>query len=76
MSVLAVVLYHAGTIRRDGRLLTSGGRVIAVTAVGPDLGAASARSRWAADAIRFDGKQYRRDIGWRELARLAPPTTG
>jgi phosphoribosylamine---glycine ligase len=65
-----VVLYHAGTTRSKDRLLTSGGRVIAVTGTGPDLATAAARSRWAADSIRFEGKQYRSDIGWRELARL------
>jgi phosphoribosylamine---glycine ligase len=71
-----VVVYHAGTTVRDGRLLTSGGRVLAVTGRGPDLATAAARSRWAAEAVRFDGKQYRRDIGWRELARLVPPAVG
>lgn len=71
-----VAIYHAGTVLSDGRLLTSGGRVLAVTGRGADLAAAAARSRWAAEAIRFDGRQYRRDIGWRELARLAPPVAG
>jgi phosphoribosylamine--glycine ligase len=64
-----VVLYHAGT-RRDGdRLLTDGGRVLAVTAMADTLAEAARRSREAAAAIGFEGKQYRRDIGWRELAR-------
>jgi hypothetical protein len=43
-----------------------------VTGLGPDLATAAERSRWAAEAIRFDGKQYRRDIGWRELAAWRP----
>jgi phosphoribosylamine---glycine ligase len=64
-----VAIYHAGTTRRDGRLLTAGGRVLAVTARGPDLATAAERSRAAAEAITFDGRQYRRDIGWRELQR-------
>jgi phosphoribosylamine--glycine ligase len=43
--------------------------VLAVTAVAPSLAEAARSSRSAAAAITFDGKQYRRDIGWRELAR-------
>ncbi|CAN5745658.1 phosphoribosylamine--glycine ligase [soil metagenome] len=65
-----VVVCHAGTTLKDGRLVTNGGRVLAVTAIGADFAIASSRSREAADAIQFEGKQYRRDIGWRELARL------
>ena len=64
-----VVICHAGTRLSDGRLVTSGGRVLSVTAVAPDLATAAERSRSAAEAIRFEGKQYRRDIGWREIAR-------
>jgi phosphoribosylamine-glycine ligase len=41
-----------------------------VTGVGPDLATAAARSRDAAAAIHFAGRQYRRDIGWRELERI------
>jgi phosphoribosylamine--glycine ligase len=66
-----VHVYHAGTKRDDGRLVTDGGRVLMVTAIAPTLREAAERSRAAADAIRFEGKQYRRDIGWRELARNA-----
>lgn len=64
-----VIVFHAGTRRVDGELVSSGGRVLAVTAVADTLGGAAERSRAAADAIAFDGKQYRRDIGWRELQR-------
>lgn len=64
-----ISIYHAGTRLDDGTLLTDGGRVLAVTATAPTLAEAAARSREAAAAIRFDGAQYRRDIGWRELAR-------
>ena len=66
-----VRLFHAGTRLDGGRLVTDGGRVMAVTAVAPDTATAAARSRDAAEAIRFDGKQFRRDIAWRELARHA-----
>ncbi|HEX6587436.1 MAG TPA: phosphoribosylglycinamide synthetase C domain-containing protein, partial [Longimicrobiales bacterium] len=65
-----VIVFHAGT-RRDGdRLLTDGGRVLAVTGLGSSLHSAAARSREAAAAIEFDGKHFRHDIGWRELDRL------
>jgi phosphoribosylamine-glycine ligase len=66
-----IIVFHAGTRREDGRLLTSGGRVLAVTGVGRTLAEAAERSRAAAAAIEFDGKHYRRDIGWRELERGA-----
>ena len=66
-----VIVYHAGTALRDGSIITTGGRVLAVTGTAPTLQQAAERSRWAAAAIEFSGKQYRRDIGWRELARVA-----
>ncbi len=65
-----VLVFHAGTRREGERLLTDGGRVLSVTGLGSTLASAAARSREAADAIRFDGKHYRRDIGWRELERV------
>ncbi|HSJ09156.1 MAG TPA: phosphoribosylamine--glycine ligase [Longimicrobiales bacterium] len=68
-----VIVFHAGTVIRDGRLLTAGGRVLAVTGLGPDLETAARRSRDAAARITFEGRQYRGDIGWRELARRASP---
>ena len=64
-----VQVFHAGTALEDGRLVTSGGRVLAVTAVAPDFGRACEGSRRAADAIAFEGKYFRRDIGWREEER-------
>jgi len=65
-----VTVFHAGTKRdADGTLRTSGGRVLAVTAVGDTVAAAQRASRDAADSIAFAGKQFRRDIGWREMAR-------
>jgi phosphoribosylamine---glycine ligase len=70
-----VIVFHAGTVVRDGRLLTAGGRVLAVTGLGADMETAAARSRAAAAAIHFEGRQYRRDIGWRELQRLHEPPT-
>ena len=61
--VADVVVFHAGTSWRDGHYVTAGGRVLGVTALGPDLGAASARAYEAVKRIRFDGLHYRKDIG-------------
>jgi phosphoribosylamine--glycine ligase len=65
-------LFHAGTSRDgDGTLRVSGGRVFAATGFGPDVAAAAAASRRLADVVAFEGKQYRRDIAWREITRAA-----
>jgi phosphoribosylamine--glycine ligase len=65
-----VYLFQAGTARRpDGALVSAGGRVLAVTAVAPSLAAAQHRSTRAASCVQLAGKQFRSDIGWRELAR-------
>jgi phosphoribosylamine--glycine ligase len=65
-----LVIFHAGTTRDEaGKLRVSGGRVLSVTGAGPSVAEAAARSRAAAEAIRFEGKQFRTDIGWREIAR-------
>jgi phosphoribosylamine--glycine ligase len=72
-----VIPFHCGTARRGGGgggesdLVTSGGRVFAVTAVEDSLEMAAQRSREFAERIEFDGKQFRRDIGHLELERLA-----
>jgi phosphoribosylamine---glycine ligase len=57
-----VLVFHAGTALRDGRLVTSGGRVLAVTATGVDVGAARALAYDAVSRISFAGMQYRSDI--------------
>ncbi|HEX6371435.1 MAG TPA: phosphoribosylamine--glycine ligase [Longimicrobium sp.] len=65
-----VVLFHAGTRRtEEGALATSGGRVLAVTALAPTVAEAAERSRAAAERITYQGRHFRRDIGWREIAR-------
>ena len=64
-----VQVFHAGTARRAEELVTAGGRVLGVTGLGRDLPEALARAYQAADAIEFEGKQMRRDIGQRCLAR-------
>jgi phosphoribosylamine---glycine ligase len=67
-----VFVFHAGTKRlNDGTLVTAGGRVLAVTAIADDVAAAARKSRAVAGQVTFSGKQFRRDIGWRELARGA-----
>ena len=58
-----VAVFHAGTAIEDGRLVTAGGRVLAVTARGADGAAAQAAAYAAAAKIAFDGMQLRRDIG-------------
>ncbi|HQR66154.1 MAG TPA: phosphoribosylamine--glycine ligase [Thermoanaerobaculia bacterium] len=59
-----VVVFHSGTTRdRDGRLVTSGGRVLSVCARGRSLSTALKKSREAAEKVRFEGKHFRRDIG-------------
>jgi len=66
-----VLLFHAGTTSGADGLETSGGRVIAATGLGTTLTQAASKSREAAAAIEFSGKQFRSDIGWREFARVA-----
>lgn len=65
-----LLLFHAGT-RRDaeGRLVTSGGRVLGIVGLGDAVTDAAERSRAAAGAIHFDGAYFRRDIGFREIER-------
>jgi phosphoribosylamine--glycine ligase len=62
-------VFHAGTRDTPDGLITSGGRVLAVTGVGDSLGDASRKSLVGADAVEFEGKYFRTDIGWREFAR-------
>jgi phosphoribosylamine--glycine ligase len=67
-----VTVFHAGTkLDGTGRLVVSGGRVLAVTGRGRDVAEARKRSTDAAARIAFSGRQYRSDIGWRELSRRA-----
>ncbi len=67
-----VTVFHAGTARgADGVLRVNGGRVLNVTAVASSFAEAQRLSRETARAITYEGKIYRRDIGWREAARLA-----
>ncbi len=66
-----VVVFHSGTARRAGNLVTSGGRVLGVTAVSDDLRNALGRAYEAMDRIVFDGIYFRRDIGHKALRKEA-----
>ena len=71
-----VTVFHAATSRdrETGGLLTSGGRVFAVTGVADTIEEAAKLSREYSERVVFEGKQFRRDIGWRELERNAGAT--
>ena len=62
-----VVVFHAGTERKDGKILTAGGRVLNVVASGATVAEARDRANAACEAIHFPGKQYRTDIAWQAL---------
>lgn len=57
------LVFHAGTSQSDGRVVTSGGRVLAVTSLGENIQEAQRKSMASANAIAFDGKYFRKDIG-------------
>ena len=62
-------LFHAGTRSQGGQVVTSGGRVLCAVGLGATVGIAREQAYDIVRAIRFDGMQYRRDIGWRAVAR-------
>jgi phosphoribosylamine--glycine ligase len=64
-----VVVFHAGTAIAGGKVVTSGGRVLGVTALGSDISDAIARAYRAVEKIRWDGVHYRTDIGRKALGR-------
>ena len=63
-----VMVFHAGTALSDGNVVSAGGRVLGVTALGNGYRDALDRCYAAVEKIHFDGMYYRRDIGWRALA--------
>lgn len=67
-----VKAFHAGTTLEDGTLVTSGGRVLGITAWGPTLEAAQETAYAAVDLVRFEGAHFRRDIGAKALGHGAP----
>lgn len=62
-------IFHAGTLERDGKILTNGGRVLCAVALGERVSEAQARAYKLAESIHWDGVYYRRDIGYRAIAR-------
>ncbi|MEK7735244.1 MAG: phosphoribosylglycinamide synthetase C domain-containing protein, partial [Pseudomonadota bacterium] len=62
-------VFHAGTALRDGQVVTSGGRVLCVTALGETVAAAQQRAYEVVRQIRWQGALYRTDIGYRAIAR-------
>ncbi len=62
-------VFHAGTKMQDGAVVTSGGRVLCVTALGDTVKQAQTRAYEVAENIKFDGQQMRRDIGYRAIKR-------
>jgi phosphoribosylamine---glycine ligase len=68
-----LLIFHAGTVRGavgPETIVTAGGRVLGVTGVGDDFGSARARAYAGVETIRFEGMQYRTDIGSRAFASM------
>ncbi len=65
-----VTVFHAGTAEKDGRIVTAGGRVLGVTALGDTVAAAIERAYQGVDKISWRGVQFRRDIGKKALGRI------
>ncbi|TVP77973.1 MAG: phosphoribosylamine--glycine ligase [Gemmatimonadales bacterium] len=63
-----LLVFHAGTRKEGDQVVTSGGRVLSVVGLGDTLGEARERSLGAAEKVSFQGKTFRRDIGWRAAA--------
>ena len=61
-------VFHAGTTLKDGKVVTNGGRVLCVTALGGNVSMAQRRAYEVLDKIKFDGMQFRKDIGYRAIA--------
>jgi phosphoribosylamine--glycine ligase len=64
-------LFHAGTSVKDGKVVTSGGRVFCAVGLGATVAGAQREAYALVDAVRFDGAQARRDIGYRAIEREA-----
>ena len=62
-----VVVFHAGTAKKDGKIVTNGGRVLGVTALGDTIAEAKAKAYEAVDLIKFEGAYCRRDIADKAL---------
>jgi phosphoribosylamine--glycine ligase len=62
-------VFHAGTTEQDGQVVTNGGRVLCVTALGENVKLAQKRAYEVLTQIDWDGMQYRKDIGYRAISR-------
>jgi phosphoribosylamine--glycine ligase len=62
-----VKVFHSGTAKRENQIVTDGGRVLTVTAIGDTIADAQHRAYEAMDKIHFDGMHFRKDIGWRAI---------
>ena len=62
-------VFHAGTANKDNDIVTAGGRVLCVTALGDKVSEAQQKAYSALKAINYDGMFYRKDIGYRAVAR-------
>lgn len=62
-------IFHAGTKEQNGKIVTNGGRVLCITALGANINTAQKLALAGCEAISFEGMQYRRDIGWRAVGR-------
>lgn len=65
-----VLAFHAGTALKDNKMVTNGGRVIALTGLGSDIQGALAKSNKAAENVTWEKRYYRRDIGLDLLALI------
>lgn len=65
-----VTVFHAGTVEKDGQIVTAGGRVLGVTALGNTVAAAIERAYQGVDKVSWRGAQFRRDIGKKALGRI------
>ena len=68
-TVSGAKVFHAGTALEDGHVVTAGGRVFGVTALGSSVSEAQARAYEGVAGIAFEGAEFRRDIGYRAVAR-------
>jgi phosphoribosylamine--glycine ligase len=66
-----IYAFHAGTKLEEGKLVTTGGRVLAITGLGANLKSAIENAYRGVDLVKFEGRHFRTDIGSRALARLA-----
>ena len=64
-----IIVFHAGTAKKDGNIVTSGGRVLGITAISDNIENAIKKAYEAVSKIHFDGMYFRRDIGHKALKR-------